>query len=183
MYFLHSKHCQTSLTCLMPGSVGVLPGPPAGGRRVLPVRGPAPDRAGLHRARPHLREDPDGLLPQLRPQLPHHQVHSFISTLTNMDKHHVHVCSLQGSGSASGPPCSASSSWPWTGPPLSGWWRRSHGETSTLCCCSRYFTRFTEEAFASLVGIIFIVESLKKIFSKSKWNSFVCETAKLFPQR
>ena len=30
----------------------------------------------------------------------------------------------------------------------------------------RYFTRFTEEAFASLVGIIFIVESLKKIFSK-----------------
>ena len=31
---------------------------------------------------------------------------------------------------------------------------------------SRYFTRFTEEAFASLVGIIFIVESLKKIFSE-----------------
>ena len=30
----------------------------------------------------------------------------------------------------------------------------------------RYFTRFTEEAFASLVGIIFIVESLKKIFSE-----------------
>jgi len=32
----------------------------------------------------------------------------------------------------------------------------------------RYFTRFTEEAFASLVGIIFIVESLKKIFKMSK---------------
>ena len=70
---------QTLPTCLMPGSAGVLPGPPAGGRRVLPVRGPAPDRAGLHRASPHLREDPDGLLPQLRPQLPHHQVHGLIS--------------------------------------------------------------------------------------------------------
>jgi len=32
----------------------------------------------------------------------------------------------------------------------------------------RYFTRFTEEAFASLVGIIFIVESLKKIFGMMK---------------
>ena len=32
----------------------------------------------------------------------------------------------------------------------------------------RYFTRFTEEAFAALVGLIFIVESLKKIFSKYK---------------
>ena len=32
--------------------------------------------------------------------------------------------------------------------------------------CFRYFTRFTEEAFAALVGLIFIVESLKKIFSK-----------------
>ena len=32
----------------------------------------------------------------------------------------------------------------------------------------RYFTRFTEEAFAALVGLIFIVESLKKIFSKWK---------------
>ena len=30
----------------------------------------------------------------------------------------------------------------------------------------RYFTRFTEEAFAALVGIIFIVESLKKLFSQ-----------------
>ena len=44
-----------------------------------------------------------------------------------------------------------------------------------MWCCSRYFTRFTEEAFASLVGIIFIVESLKKIFSKLKWNLFDCE--------
>jgi len=32
----------------------------------------------------------------------------------------------------------------------------------------RYFTRFTEEAFAALVGIIFIVESLKKIFKMGK---------------
>jgi len=32
----------------------------------------------------------------------------------------------------------------------------------------RYFTRFTEEAFAALVGIIFIVESLKKLFKMSK---------------
>jgi len=32
----------------------------------------------------------------------------------------------------------------------------------------RYFTRFTEEAFAALVGLIFIVESLKKIFKMSK---------------
>ena len=32
----------------------------------------------------------------------------------------------------------------------------------------RYFTRFTEESFAALVGIIFIFESLKKLYSKSK---------------
>jgi len=32
----------------------------------------------------------------------------------------------------------------------------------------RYFTRFTEEAFAALVGIIFIVESLKKLFKMGK---------------
>jgi len=32
----------------------------------------------------------------------------------------------------------------------------------------RYFTRFTEEAFAALVGIIFIVEALKKIFKVGK---------------
>jgi hypothetical protein len=30
----------------------------------------------------------------------------------------------------------------------------------------RYFTRFTEESFAALVGIIFIFESLKKLYSK-----------------
>ena len=30
----------------------------------------------------------------------------------------------------------------------------------------RYFTRFTEESFAALVGIIFIVEALKKLYSK-----------------
>ena len=30
----------------------------------------------------------------------------------------------------------------------------------------RYFTRFTEEAFAALIGIIFIIESLKKLMSK-----------------
>ena len=30
----------------------------------------------------------------------------------------------------------------------------------------RYFTRFTEESFAALVGIIFIYESLKKLYSK-----------------
>jgi len=32
----------------------------------------------------------------------------------------------------------------------------------------RYFTRFTEEAFAALVGIIFIAESLKKLFKLGK---------------
>jgi len=32
----------------------------------------------------------------------------------------------------------------------------------------RYFTRFTEEAFAALVGLIFIVESLKKLFKMGK---------------
>jgi len=32
----------------------------------------------------------------------------------------------------------------------------------------RYFTRFTEEAFAALVGLIFIVESLKKIYKMNK---------------
>jgi hypothetical protein len=31
----------------------------------------------------------------------------------------------------------------------------------------RYFTRFTEEAFAALVGIIFVVESMKKLYSRS----------------
>ena len=35
-----------------------------------------------------------------------------------------------------------------------------------LSAIVRYFTRFTEEAFAALVGIIFIVESLKKLFSE-----------------
>ena len=30
----------------------------------------------------------------------------------------------------------------------------------------RYFTRFTEEAFASLIGIIFVYKSLEKLFSK-----------------
>ncbi len=30
----------------------------------------------------------------------------------------------------------------------------------------KYFTRFTEEAFAALIGIIFIVEALKKLYSK-----------------
>ena len=34
----------------------------------------------------------------------------------------------------------------------------------------RYFTRFTEEAFAALVGLIFIVESLKKLFSKDQFS-------------
>ena len=34
----------------------------------------------------------------------------------------------------------------------------------------RYFTRFTEESFAALVGIIFIFESLKKLYSKSKMD-------------
>eukprot|EP00092_Neocalanus_flemingeri_P037562 GFUD01040897.1.p1 GENE.GFUD01040897.1~~GFUD01040897.1.p1 ORF type:complete len:877 (+),score=230.71 GFUD01040897.1:117-2747(+) len=32
----------------------------------------------------------------------------------------------------------------------------------------RYFTRFTEEAFAALVGLIFIAESLKKLFKMGK---------------
>merc|ERR1719187_2515910 len=32
----------------------------------------------------------------------------------------------------------------------------------------RYFTRFTEEAFAALVGLIFIVESLKKLVKMGK---------------
>jgi len=36
-----------------------------------------------------------------------------------------------------------------------------------LSAIVRYFTRFTEEAFAALVGIIFIVESLKKLFKMS----------------
>ena len=31
----------------------------------------------------------------------------------------------------------------------------------------RYFTRFTEESFAALVGIIFIFESLKKLYGMS----------------
>ena len=30
----------------------------------------------------------------------------------------------------------------------------------------KYFTRFTEESFAALVGIIFIVEALKKLYCK-----------------
>ena len=30
----------------------------------------------------------------------------------------------------------------------------------------RYFTRFTEESFAALIGMIFIVESLTKLYSK-----------------
>ena len=55
-----------------PGRAGVIPGPPAGRGRVLPVRRAAPHRPGLHWARPHLREDPDGLLPLLRDDLPHH---------------------------------------------------------------------------------------------------------------
>ena len=54
------------------GRAGVIPGPPAGWGRVLPVRRAAPHRPGLHWARPHLREDPDGLLPLLRDDLPHH---------------------------------------------------------------------------------------------------------------
>ena len=37
-----------------------------------------------------------------------------------------------------------------------------------LSAVVRYFTRFTEESFAALIGIIFIVESLKKLFSKYK---------------
>ncbi|XP_023330571.1 sodium bicarbonate cotransporter 3 [Eurytemora carolleeae] len=32
----------------------------------------------------------------------------------------------------------------------------------------RYFTRFTEESFAALVGVIFIVESLKKVYKMGK---------------
>ena len=34
----------------------------------------------------------------------------------------------------------------------------------------RYFTRFTEESFAALVGIIFIYEALKKLYSKLLLN-------------
>ena len=30
----------------------------------------------------------------------------------------------------------------------------------------RYFTRFTEESFAALIGMIFIVESLTKLYSE-----------------
>jgi hypothetical protein len=30
----------------------------------------------------------------------------------------------------------------------------------------RYFTRFTEESFAALIGIIFIYEALKKLYRK-----------------
>ena len=37
-----------------------------------------------------------------------------------------------------------------------------------LSAIVRYFTRFTEEAFAALVGLIFIVESVKKLFSTLK---------------
>ncbi len=36
----------------------------------------------------------------------------------------------------------------------------------------KYFTRFTEESFAALVGIIFIFESLKKLYSKSSRSNF-----------
>ena len=34
----------------------------------------------------------------------------------------------------------------------------------------RYFTRFTEESFAALVGIIFIFESLKKLYGEEDMN-------------
>lgn len=34
----------------------------------------------------------------------------------------------------------------------------------------KYFTRFTEEAFACLIGLIFIIEALKKLFKTSKNN-------------
>ena len=37
-----------------------------------------------------------------------------------------------------------------------------------LSAIVRYFTRFTEESFAALIGIIFIVESLKKLYSEKK---------------
>lgn len=35
----------------------------------------------------------------------------------------------------------------------------------------KYFTRFTEESFAALIGIIFIVEALKKLYSKNTVHS------------
>ncbi len=40
-------------------------------------------------------------------------------------------------------------------------------QTACLTCTAnrRYFTRFTEEAFAALIGIIFIVEAFKKLIS------------------
>ena len=34
----------------------------------------------------------------------------------------------------------------------------------------RYFTRFTEEAFAALIGIIFVYKALEKLFSKFNNN-------------
>ncbi|XP_059086432.1 electrogenic sodium bicarbonate cotransporter 1-like isoform X2 [Tigriopus californicus] len=53
------------------------------------------------------------------------------------------------------------------------------GLWSTLFCLAivaldlsaivRYFTRFTEESFAALIGIIFIVESLKKLYTMSNY--------------
>ena len=55
------------------GRTGVIPGPFTGWGHLLPVCGAAPYSPRMHRPRPHLREDPDGLLPLLRDDLPHHQ--------------------------------------------------------------------------------------------------------------
>ena len=43
----------------------------------------------------------------------------------------------------------------------------------------RYFTRFTEEAFAALIGIIFVYKALEKLFSKCKGNNYWINRNKL----
>ena len=56
-----------------PGRARVLPGSSPGWGCILSVCWPAPHCSRLHRPRPHLREDLDGLLPLLRDDLPHNQ--------------------------------------------------------------------------------------------------------------
>ena len=43
----------------------------------------------------------------------------------------------------------------------------------------RYFTRFTEEAFAALIGIIFVYKALEKLFSKCIGNNYWMNRNKL----
>ena len=44
----------------------------------------------------------------------------------------------------------------------------------------RYFTRFTEESFAALIGIIFIYESLKKLLSRLFFKLWTQSKTRLF---